>query len=175
MISTDKKIEVMSQYKEGANILLKRVGAQHWSNPAVKNNIQFNWSTNEYKTKKDFTDAVLNYVSNVDFSSLPNSTTLKTECIALLTEAFLLLDVNKIVIKQSEHFFVNVMDYENEKVTVGIYYFAQKFNFAFEATEEEGIIDKDNLSANAIQLMPDAEYQALSDELKNNGTTYLTY
>ena len=24
MISTDKKIEVMSQYKEGANILLKR-------------------------------------------------------------------------------------------------------------------------------------------------------
>ena len=74
MISTDKKIEVMSQYKEGANILLKRVGAQHWSNPAIKDNIQFNWSTNEYKTKKDFTDAVLNYVSNVDFSSLPNST-----------------------------------------------------------------------------------------------------
>ena len=175
MISTDKKIEVMNQYNDGANILLRRLGAPHWYNAAVKNNIQFNWSTNEYKTKKDFTDAVLNYVSNVDFSSLPNPTTLKTECMALLTEAFLLLDVNKIVIKQSDHFFVNIMDYENEKVTVGIYYFAQKFNFAFEATEEEGIIDKDNLSSNSIQLMPDAEYQALSEELKNNGTTYLTY
>ena len=65
MISTDKKIEVMSQYKEGANILLKRVGAQHWSNPAIKNNIQFNWSTNEYKTKKDFVNVVLGaYVNN---------------------------------------------------------------------------------------------------------------
>ena len=175
MIPTSKKIEIMNQYKEGANILLRRVGAPHWANPAVKNNIQFNWSTNEYKTKKTFTDAVIDNVRNMDFSSLPNPELLKGECIALLTEAFLLLDVNKIVIKQSEHFFVSIMDYENDKVTVGMYYFEHKFNFALEASEEEGIIDSDELTPNSIQLMPEAEYQALSDELKNNGTTYLTY
>lgn len=175
MIPTSKKIEIMNQYKDGANILLKRVGAPHWANVVEKDKVQFNWSTNEYKTKKTFTDAVIDNVRNMDFSSLPNPEILKGECISLLTEAFLLLDVNKIVIKQSEHFFVSIMDYENDKVTVGIYYFEQKFNFALEASEEEGIIDSDELTPNSIQLMPEAEYQALSDELKNNGTTYLTY
>ena len=72
MISTDKKIEVMSQYKEGANILLKRVGAQHWSNPAIKNTIQFNWSTNDYKTKKDFRSHH-DYIEPLDFINFINT------------------------------------------------------------------------------------------------------
>lgn len=175
MISTEKKIQIMNEYKDGANVLLRRVGAQHWTNVAVRDKVQFNWSTNEYKSKRDFSEPILNYVRNLDFSSLPNPDTLKAECVELLYEAFYLLDVNKIVIKQSEHFFVNLMDYENDKVMVGIYYFSQKFNFNIEATEEDGIIDTVAPVNNSIQLIPEAEYQALSDEARNDGTTYLTY
>lgn len=174
-MNTENKIAVMEDYNNGVNILVRRNGSSHWVNP-LTSVVNFNWSLNEYKTKKSFAEAAVEYTRNLDFSDLPNPTNLKSECAALMYEAFLQMDVNKVVIKSSDHFFVNLIDYENDTVTVTIYYFEKKFARSFVVDRDSGANDERDIASNAaIQILSEAEYQALPAELKNNGTTYLTY
>lgn len=174
-MTIEDKTSIMKEYDEGSNVLIRRNGSSHWTNPQTSV-VKFNWSLNEYKIKKNFAEAAVQYVRSLDFSDLPNPANLKSECVSLLYEAFLQTDVNKVVIKTSDHFFVNIIDYENDTLTVSIFYYEKQFNRAFIVDRDSGLNDEKDISSNvAIQVLSESEYQALPEEVKNNGTTYLTY